>query len=339
MPHRPIMLGVVGDSAAGKTTISAGIARVLGLERVTVICVDDYHRYNRDQRKALDITALHPDCNYIDIMEQHVEALARAEPILKPVYNHGSGDFDPPVYVKPAKFVIVEGLLGFHSERLRDCFHVKVYLDPPEELRREWKVKRDTAKRSYTTEQVLSELEKRESDSASFIRPQKKWADMVVRFYPPGAPRDDERLNVRLTMRPTMPQPNLDEIVAQSGCGASALRLSVARDNGRLTEFLEIDGAVTGEQAQAVEAAMWAQQPELRHMLPGEIGSFVDFVHGEQLRHSAPLGLTQLFIAHHMLRARLAKEQLLRQLQEQVAAAAQERSEGAPAPSTGGVAS
>src|SRR5919202_3401760 len=128
MPHRPVVLGIVGDSAAGKTTISAGIAKTLCADQVTVICVDDYHRYNREQRKALDITALHPDCNYIDIMEQHVRALAEGQPILKPVYNHGTGDFDPPEYVRPRRFVIIEGLLGFHSPRLRDAIHVKVYL-------------------------------------------------------------------------------------------------------------------------------------------------------------------------------------------------------------------
>ena len=44
---RPIMLGVVGDSAAGKTTLTAGLVRALGAERVSVICTDDYHRYDR----------------------------------------------------------------------------------------------------------------------------------------------------------------------------------------------------------------------------------------------------------------------------------------------------
>ena len=54
----PVLLGVVGDSAAGKTTITTGIAGILGADRVTVICSDDYHRYNRRQRAALNITAL-----------------------------------------------------------------------------------------------------------------------------------------------------------------------------------------------------------------------------------------------------------------------------------------
>ncbi|MEO1592819.1 MAG: phosphoribulokinase, partial [Cyanobacteria bacterium J06632_22] len=64
MADRPIILGIVGDSAAGKTTLTRGIAQVLGEDQVTAICTDDYHRYNRQQRKEMGISALHPDCSY-----------------------------------------------------------------------------------------------------------------------------------------------------------------------------------------------------------------------------------------------------------------------------------
>ena len=50
MPSRPIILGIVGDSAAGKTTLTRGIAQILGEDQVTAICTDDYHRYDRQQR-------------------------------------------------------------------------------------------------------------------------------------------------------------------------------------------------------------------------------------------------------------------------------------------------
>ena len=74
---RPIILGVVGDSAAGKTTLTRGLVRVLGEENVTHVCVDDYHCYDRRQRAERNITPLHPDCNYMDIMAQHLCAHAR----------------------------------------------------------------------------------------------------------------------------------------------------------------------------------------------------------------------------------------------------------------------
>ncbi len=107
-------------------------------------------------------------------MQQHLILLRRGESILKPVYGHADGKFGPPKYVKPKAFTVVEGLLGYHTEEMRNVCDVRVFLAPPEELRRRWKVNRDCTKRGYTTDQVLAELDKREDDSVSFIRPQEQ---------------------------------------------------------------------------------------------------------------------------------------------------------------------
>ena len=160
MTQRPIILGIVGDSAAGKTTLTKGIAQVLGEENVTIICTDDYHRYDRKQRAEMGISALHPDCNYLDIIQQHLALLRTGQPILKPIYNHSSGLFDAPEYIEPQRFVIVEGLLGYSTRGMRDSYDVKVYLAPPEELRTAWKVKRDTRKRGYTEAEVMEQMRK-----------------------------------------------------------------------------------------------------------------------------------------------------------------------------------
>ncbi|MBA3300868.1 MAG: phosphoribulokinase, partial [Thermoleophilaceae bacterium] len=88
---RPIVLGVVGDSGAGKTTITRGLVGLLGEDQVTAVSTDDYHRYDREQRAEHDITPLHPECNYIDILSQHLALLSKGEPILKPVYQHKDG--------------------------------------------------------------------------------------------------------------------------------------------------------------------------------------------------------------------------------------------------------
>ena len=152
---RPVMLGIVGDSGSGKTTITRGLVRVLGEDQVTHFCTDDYHRYDRRQRAERNITPLDPECNHLDILAQHLEHLRGKEPIMKPVYQHTDGTFGPPDYFVPGRFVVSEGLLGFYNRELSDNFDVRVYLDPPEELRRHWKVQRDCSRRGYTTDQVL----------------------------------------------------------------------------------------------------------------------------------------------------------------------------------------
>ncbi|MGF1478066.1 MAG: phosphoribulokinase [Cyanophyceae cyanobacterium] len=305
---RRIILGIVGDSAAGKTTLTKGIAKILGEDKVTVICTDDYHRYNRKQRSELGITALNPDCNYVDIMQQHLTLLRSGQPILKPIYNHDTGDFDPPEYIKPTQFVIVEGLLGYYTRGARDAYDVKVYLAPPESLRTTWKVKRDTRKRGYTEEQVIGALKKREPDSEQFIRPQRQWADLIVSFYPPESEshESNSRLNVRLVLRPTIPHPDLIEILDSHHLHSpSPIRLGLDRDMGKPVDVLEIDGHATKEQVTDLEKTICSEVPELAHVCRIEseitIGKVVGTT-GETIQ-SYPLALTQLLITYHMLKA------------------------------------
>ncbi len=294
---RTVLLGVCGDSAAGKTTLSDGIARILGRDRVTVICSDDYHRYNRKTRAEMKISALDPNCNYVNIMEHHFDLLRRGHPILKPIYNHSTGDFDPPEYIEPREFVIIEGLLPYHTKTLRNNFDVKVYLAPEEELRVTWKIKRDTAKRGYTEEQVRASLKKRVEDSRHFIQPQQDYADTVVTFYRPKELEMEtgSHLNARLTLRPTLPYPDLSDVLQES---QHMINSTIHRDKGRLTEILDISGQITQDQASLIEEVVWSHLSDLKHLRPEEMGKFTE---GNQTSQSNPLALTQLFITYHLL--------------------------------------
>jgi phosphoribulokinase len=305
---RPIILGIVGDSAAGKTTLTKGIAQVLGTENVTVICTDDYHKYDRKQRAELGITALHPDCNYLDVMQQHLSLLRMGQPILKPIYSHKTGTLEAPEYIKPSKFVIIEGLLGYSTRGARDCYDVRVYLAPPEQVRTKWKVKRDTQKRGYSEEQVLQELEKREPDSEAYIRPQRKWSDIVVSFYPPQdeSEQANGNLNVRLVLRPTIPHPDFTEVLA-SGNGnlSSAIRLELDRDMGKPVDVLEVDSHATLDQVNRLEQIICSDMPHLKSVCDREANPELGKVAGTtgETLQSYPLALTQLLITYHMLRA------------------------------------
>lgn len=307
MSHRPIILGIVGDSAAGKTTLTRGIVQILGEENVTVVGTDDYHRYDRQQRAELNITALHPDCNYLDIMHQHLTLLRSGQPILKPIYSHKTGTFEAPQYVKPNKFVVVEGLLGYSTPALCDCYDVKVYLAPPESLRTTWKINRDTLKRGYTAAQVLTELHKREPDSAQFIRPQRQWADLVVSFYPPDeVDQSNSLLNVRLVLRPTISHPDLSQVVDRDlSHPQPAIRMTLDRDMGKPVDVLEVDSHATSDSIQALEQMICADLPDLHKVCNREINPNLGNITGTtgETLQSYPLALTQLLITYHMLKA------------------------------------
>ncbi|GJM02578.1 MAG: phosphoribulokinase [Rhodomicrobium sp.] len=295
---RPIILGVVGDSATGKTTLSKGVAKILGEDRCTVICTDDYHAYDRVERSGNGISALDPRGNYIDILQQHLEALRRGEAILKPIYNHNSGTLDRPEYVKPRDFVIMEGLLGYTTREMRNCYDVKIYLDPEEDLRVKWKVHRDTTKRGYTEEQVMASLEKRKADSPAFIQPQRTFADIVIRFQKPETGGDDAHLDVRHILRPTLPHPDFSPLFESAS--NNGLHLELARDvDGKPVDVLEIDGGITDEHAGKIQNLLWDLIPEASH-LRSQLGQ----VDGATAM-SHPLALTQLLVAYHMVKAGL----------------------------------
>src|SRR5262249_51559508 len=132
--------------------------------------------------------------------------------------RHTDGTFGPPTYVEPHEFAIVEGLLGYHTPDLRQAYDVRVFLAPPEDLRRKWKVDRDCSRRGYTTNEVLAELDRRENDSAGFIRPQARYADIVVAFMPSEQGDGPSHLDAGLVLRDGLAHPDLSPFIgADSG--------------------------------------------------------------------------------------------------------------------------
>jgi phosphoribulokinase len=295
---RSIILGVVGDSAAGKTTLTRGLVRVLGEDNVTHVCVDDYHRYDRRQRAERGITPLHPDCNYIDIMGQHLAHMRNADSFLKPVYQHHDGTFGPLVRVDPKRFSVVEGLLGYYTEQLRALYDIRIYLAPPEELRRKWKVQRDCSRRGYTTDQVLTELDKREPDSEAFIRPQKQYADIVVSFLP-NTTGDQEHLDCLLELRPTLKHPDFRSVLDGEADADGGIRITEA--DGEM--HLHIPGRLERKRAEAIEEMIWSGLHFASHFRSERLG---EFTIGTDLHRSESLALIQLLILYHLFTATAA---------------------------------
>jgi len=295
-PPRPVMLAIAGDSAAGKTTLTRGIVDALGAERVASVCVDDYHRYDREERKGLPFTALHPECNYVEIMEQHLQLLALGQPVLKPIYDHANGRLERPVLVEPRDLVVAEGLLPLHTKVARACFDVRVYLDPPEPVRRVWKIKRDTAKRGYTEAQVLAELERRQPETEAFIRPQRAHADLVVSFAPLEGRGEspDGTPSATILLRPTVPHPNLAGIVTDDV--RESIHLKLTRDeDGRPVDAIHIHGYAPPARTRPIEEAIWAELG-VDDALPQSLGIVGD---GQR---SESLALTQLILLYHVIR-------------------------------------
>ena len=130
MSRRPIMIAVGGDSGTGKTTLCRGIYDIFGAERIETLCLDDYHALDREQRKAVGLTALDPRANNFAAMEEDLSQLREGKTISKPVYDHHDGKIKGPEMLAPKEIIVVQGLFPLYTRALRSLFDVMVWLDP-----------------------------------------------------------------------------------------------------------------------------------------------------------------------------------------------------------------
>ena len=300
--QRPVFVAIGGDSGSGKSTLTSGFYRIFPADQITSVCLDDYHGLDRRERNLIGVTALDPRANNFALMENQLLALKRGYPITKPVYDHSNGTFGPPEEVEPKEVVIVQGLHPFLVPGVRGLFDLNVWLDPEEELKHGWKVQRDVAKRGYTREQVYAEIAAREPDVAAYITPQRRSADLVVRFYrPEAAGAGDEHLSVRIVERATLPRLNLQGVLRDSCAG-----FCVTQGEDEDETVLQIDGTIDPLAVRQLEDRIWghfdARHQHLRHLAPDQFGEFTDGV--LRTHHSDPLALVQLLLVHRILSAR-----------------------------------
>lgn len=302
VPQRPLLLGLAGDSASGKSTLSRGVEFVLGAGRVARVCTDDYHRHDRAARAALGVTPLAPDANRVDLLASHLRALASQRPIVKPTYDHLTGSFGPDETVAPGEIVIVEGLLPLASRSVRDELDVAVFLEPEEVLRRRWKLERDVFERGYAPKEVVEELKRREPDVAQYIRPQRDLADIVARFHRRESSGPGEHLSARLVVRPTLPYPALRELLgAYRTQGVEPVRWTTRTDRRGPMSVLEIDGDCSPAIGEELEEALWSSLHPDERLQRDRIG--VVRRPGKPEERSESLALAQLLIVTHLVGA------------------------------------
>jgi phosphoribulokinase len=207
-------IGVAGDSGSGKTTFTGAIREIFGEGLVSSISLDDYHRYGREERRALGITPLAPEANLLGRIEEDLGALKRGRSIEKPVYNHRTGTFDPPVPFIPGKILILEGLHTLFTERLRQLLDFTLFVDPDEEVKQFWKMKRDTGDRGYRSDEVEEERARRTADYGEYIAPQRRYADAVISagFSRYGRDLAGERNLYQVTLLQTRPEERIRDI-------------------------------------------------------------------------------------------------------------------------------
>jgi len=184
LSRKPFVIGIAGDSGAGKDVFSDAIGGLFGGHSIVKLSGDDYHLWDRQKPMWQVMTHLNPMANDLERFSNDLVALIDGKRIQSRHYSHETGKMSSQFYVNSNDFIIASGLHALYLPILRECYNLKIYLDMDEELRRYFKLKRDVEQRNHSVERVMQSFSNRESDSARFIRSQSIYADLVFSLQP-----------------------------------------------------------------------------------------------------------------------------------------------------------
>ncbi len=183
MENGILVIGIAGGTASGKTTLMKNLIQEFGGE-VTVISHDNYYKRHDDMlyEERCKLNYDEPAAFDTSLMVYHLEQLRHGCTIECPVYDftvHNRSN--ETVQLIPRKVIIVEGILIFENEALRNLMDIKIFVDTDADVRLCRRIKRDVNKRGRSLESVLTQyLDTVKPMHERYLEPSKKYADLVV---------------------------------------------------------------------------------------------------------------------------------------------------------------
>lgn len=185
MEHlHPVIVGVAGGTASGKTTVSRAILDRVGADRIAYIQHDSYYRdaSHLPPEERTKINFDHPDSLETDLLIEHLRCLQAGQPVAVPVYDFAAYTRTAMTKrVEPRPVILVEGILIFAEPALRQLFDVKIYVDTEADIRFIRRLERDLHERERTVESVIKQyLTTVKPMHEEFVEPSKRHADVII---------------------------------------------------------------------------------------------------------------------------------------------------------------
>ena len=183
MENGILVIGIAGGTASGKTTLMKNLIQEFD-GQVTVLSHDNYYKRHDDMpyEERCKLNYDEPAAFDTSLMVYHLDQLRHGHPIECPVYDftvHNRSD--DTVCLAPHKVIIVEGILIFENEELRNLMDIKVFVDTDADIRLCRRIKRDVNKRGRSLESVLTQYQQTVKPMHErYVEPSKKYADIVV---------------------------------------------------------------------------------------------------------------------------------------------------------------
>ena len=181
---KPLIIGIAGGSGSGKSTVAKNVAELLTTSSVAFIDMDAYYKnfksLSLDERRRLNWD--HPDAFDYDLLCAHLGALSKRRAIKKPEYDFVTHlRRAEHTLIEPADVIVIDGILLFVDERVRDLCDVKVFVDADADIRLIRRIERDTHDRGRPLDEVIEQyLSTVQPMHLQFVEPSKRYADVIV---------------------------------------------------------------------------------------------------------------------------------------------------------------
>ena len=178
-----IMIGIAGGTGSGKSTFTNRLKDYFG-EDVTVIYHDNYYRRRDDMtyEERTKVNYDHPDSLETDLLIEHLKMLKEGQPIECPVYDFTQHNRSDKTYtIQPSKIFLIEGILIFSDEQLRDLFDIKVFVEADADERILRRIVRDVKERGRDIDNIMEQyLTTVKPMHYLYVEPTKTTADIVI---------------------------------------------------------------------------------------------------------------------------------------------------------------
>ncbi|MBP8001441.1 MAG: uridine kinase [Chloroflexi bacterium] len=181
---KPIVFGVAGGTASGKTTVARAILEGVGAERIAYLPHDSYYRDNSHLtfEERTQINYDHPDSLETKLLIRHIKRLLNWEPVQLPVYDFTQHRrTEETVLVEPCPIILVDGILIFTWRKLRELMDIKVFVDTDADIRFIRRLERDMRERGRNLDSVIHQyMETVRPMHLKFVEPSKRYADVII---------------------------------------------------------------------------------------------------------------------------------------------------------------
>lgn len=178
-----IMIGIAGGTGSGKSTFTNRLKDYFG-DDVTVIYHDNYYRRRDDMtyEERTKVNYDHPSALETELLIEHLKKLKEGESIECPIYDFTQHNRSDKSYtIHPSKIFLIEGILIFSDEQLRDLFDIKIFVEADADERILRRVVRDVKERGRDINNIMEQyLTTVKPMHALYVEPTKTTADLII---------------------------------------------------------------------------------------------------------------------------------------------------------------